>query len=342
MIFVTGGTGLVGSHLLLELAGQGKKVRALKRNTSDVGLVRKVFSWYRDDFDDLFGRIEWVEGDILDYGSLECGMQGVDTLYHCAAVVSFERKKRLTMIRNNVEGTCNLVNAALSCGVKRICHVSSNSALGKSANQEPITEETKWVPTGKITGYSESKFFSEAEIWRGVEEGLEAVVVNPSIIIGPGNWNAGSTGFFPVIYRGFRFYTRGITGFVDVRDVVAAMMWLTDDIRFEKSKNQKYLISAENLSYYDLFCRIADALGKSRPDIHASGVMLGIAWRASAIGSFLTGKPARITHETVANSTGVNIFDGSKITRLFGFSYRSVQEAIENTARCFLSDRRNS
>ncbi len=341
MIFVTGGTGLVGSHLLLGLVRQGKKVRALKRKTSDTGLVRKVFSWYTNDYEELSGRVEWVEGDILDYDSLEKGLEGVDIVYHCAAVVSFERKKRLAMIRNNVEGTRNLVNAALACGVGRICHVSSNSALGKPGDHSPVTEETKWEPAGRVTGYSESKFYSEAEIWRGVEEGLAAVVVNPSIIIGPGNWNNGSTGFFPVIYNGFRFYTRGTTGFVDVRDVVDALLLLTDDARFETASNRKYLISAENIGYYDLFCMIADALGKPRPAIHASGPLLAAAWRVAALWSLLSGAPARITRETVANSTQENRFDGSLITRMFGFRYRPVSEAITHTARCFLVDRQN-
>ncbi len=194
------------------------------------------------------------------------------------------------------------------------------------------------MPSKKNSGYSESKFFSETEIWRGVEEGLEAVVVNPSIIIGPGSWNNGSTGFFPVIYKGLRFYTKGTTGFVDVRDVADAILLLTKKENFEKSNRQKFLISAENLSYHELFDQIANALGKPRPSIYASDALLEIAWRISSLWSTISGQPARITHETVANSNLKLNFDGLKITRMFGFKYRPVQEAIMHTAACFLND----
>jgi dihydroflavonol-4-reductase len=338
MIFVTGGTGLVGSHLLLALVRRYGQVKALRRKTSDINLVRKVFSWYSPDSDELYKKIEWVEGDVLDIFSLGQVLNDVDMIYHCAAVVSFEPKRRKEMIHNNVEGTTNIVNAALDKGIKKICHVSSNSALGKSQPGEAVTEETNWMPSKRNSGYSESKFFSETEIWRGIEEGLDAVVVNPSIIIGPGNWNNGSTGFFPAIYKGLRFYTKGTTGFVDVRDVADAILLLTEKENFEKAKRQKFLISAENLSYHDLFSQIAKSMGKPRPSIYASGAVLEIAWRVASLWSTISGQPARITHETVAKSNLKQKFDGSKITRMFDFKYRPVQEAIIHTAICFLND----
>src|SRR5660397_16844 len=179
MIFVTGGTGLVGAHLLFELTSAGKKVKALKRETSNVQQVLKTFSWYSENSQELFDQIEWVDGDILEYFSLEKLLKGIIEIYHCAAIVSFQLKERGKMISNNVEGTANLINAALENGVKKICHVSSIAALGRLENGELVTEETNWIPTKKISGYSESKFFSEVEIWRGIEEGLEAVIVNP-------------------------------------------------------------------------------------------------------------------------------------------------------------------
>jgi dihydroflavonol-4-reductase len=213
MIFVTGGTGLVGSHLLLALLERGEKVRALKRANSNIGQVLKTFGWYTSDAQKLYSLIEWVDGDILDIYSLEPLLEGVETIYHCAAIVSFDPNERKEMIANNVEGTSNLVDAAIQKGVKRICHVSSISALGKTGNGEPVTEETNWIPSRKNTGYSQSKFFSEAEIWRGIEEGLDAVIVNPSIIVGPGKWGSGSPALFRVVNKGMKFYTRGSTGF---------------------------------------------------------------------------------------------------------------------------------
>ncbi len=342
MIFVTGGTGLVGSHLLLALLQQNAGVKVLRRQSSDIEKVRKLFSWYTSEADELFSRIKWVEGDILDMYSLEPHLQDVELIIHCAAVVSFEKKKRTGMIHNNVEGTANLVNAALSCGVKRICHVSSNSALGNTKDGLPVTEETAWTPSRRNSGYSESKFFSEAEIWRGVEEGLDGVVVNPSIIIGPGDWKSSSTSFFPAVYRGFPFYTRGVTGFVDVRDVADAILLLTGNGCFEKAKNTKFLLSGENLSYREFFNQVAEALHKPGPIFYASPFILGIAWRMSTLWSLIAGKPAKITREAVLGSNRVILYDGSRITRLTGFRYRSVSEAIKHTAACFLGEQKAS
>lgn len=327
--------------MLLALTRQYEKVRALKRQTSHTDQVRKVFSWYCDDAEAevLFRKIEWVVGDISDIFSLESCLEGVDLVYHCAAVVSFEGRRRKEMLHNNVEGTANLVNAALSAGVKWICHVSSNSALGKSKDGSPVTEETSWTPSRNNSGYSESKFFSEAEIWRGVEEGIEAVVVNPSIIIGPGHWGSGSTSFFPVIDGGLKFYPRGTTGFVDVRDVVDAILLLTDTNHFEEARNRKFLLSGQNLTYRDFFSQVAAALGKPAPSVVTTCLMLGIAWRMASLWALLTGKPPRITRETVTNSNSAIYFDGSLITKMFGFHYRDISEAIRHTASCYLNDK---
>jgi nucleoside-diphosphate-sugar epimerase len=234
-----------------------------------------------------------------------------------------------------VESTANLIDAAIKNKVKKFCHVSSVSALGKTSGTEPVNEETNWIPSKRLSGYSKSKFFSETEVWRGVEEGLEAVVVNPSIIIGPGNWASGSPAFFRVINKGMKFYTAGTTGFVDVRDVTDAMIMLMDDTQFEKMKNQRFLLNAENLTYKDFFTRVAQALGRPAPGINASGILLKLAAYGSELLSLITGKPAQVNRDTLQSATSVTIFDGSKITRNSDFTYRPVQEAIEHTAAIF-------
>jgi dihydroflavonol-4-reductase len=332
MIFVTGGTGLVGAHLLYELTLAGKSVKALKRETSDLQHVLKTFSYYSDKPNELFKQIEWINGDILDYFGLEKIMEGVTEIYHCAAIVSFDPKERKRMIANNVEGTANLVNAALEKGARKICHVSSVAALGRLDEQQLITEETNWVPSKKISGYSESKFFSEVEIWRGIEEGLNAVIVNPSIILGPANWETGSAKMFKTVWDGMKFFTRGVTGFVDVRDVVKAMILLMDEQYFEKIKNQRFLISSENLSYETVFCQIADALAKPRPKYNATGGLMEMVWRVLWIISLLTRKSPLITRETAANSNVKRKFDGSKIKNYFDFEYLPVSESIKQTS----------
>jgi dihydroflavonol-4-reductase len=338
MIFVTGGTGLVGSHLMFELISAGKEVRALKRATSDLNQVLKVFSYYSAHAKDLFNKIEWVDGDMLDYFSLEKILEGVTEIFHCAAIISFERKERKKMISNNVTGTANLVNAALQNGVKKICHVSSVAGLGRYENGDIITEETNWSPSKKASGYSVSKFFSETEIWRGIEEGLDAVIVNPSIIFGPANWESGSAKMFKAIWNGMKFYTEGTTGFVDVKDVTRAMINLMDDSNFERCKNQRYILSSENLSYKTVFDQIAGALEKPGPTIFASDLMLGIAWRVAAVIGFVSGKPSFITRDSVSGSNKSNKFDGGKIMRTIDFNYLAISDSIKQTATILKSE----
>jgi nucleoside-diphosphate-sugar epimerase len=341
MIFVTGGTGLVGAHLLYELTLAGNKVKALKRKTSNLQQVLKTFSYYSDNSNELFNQIDWVDGDILDYFSLENILKEITEIYHCAAIVSFDPKERQKMISNNVEGTANLVNAAIENGVKKICHVSSIAALGRLDEGQFVTEETNWVPSKKISGYSESKFFSETEIWRGIEEGLDAVIVNPSIIFGPANWESGSAKMFKTIWNGMKFYTKGVTGFVDVKDVVKAMILLMSETNFESAKNQRYLLNAENLSYENIFCQIADALEKPRPKIYTSDLMLKLVWRVAKIAGWITRKPSVITREIVSNSNTIYNFDGSKISKQFNFEYQPISATIRQTSSFLKHDMHN-
>ena len=332
MIFVTGGTGLVGAHLLYELTSAGKQVKALKRDTSDVSQVLKTFSYYSENPETIYNRIEWVNGDILDYFSLEKLLIGVSEIYHCAAIISFNPKERKTMISNNVQGTSNLINAALENSIKKFCHVSSVSALGNADNGMFVTEDTNWIPSKKVTGYSESKFYSEMEIWRGIEEGLDVVIVNPSIILGPTKWENGSAQFFKLMNEEFKFYTRGVKGFIDVQDVVKVMITLMDEQHFEKVKNQRFLLNAENLSMQDLFFRIADALEKPNPKYFTSDLLLGIIWRVAKMVSFISGNPPFLTHETAYEANKNCYYDGSKIKQFINFEYTPIKDTIIQTS----------
>jgi len=338
MILVTGGTGLVGAHLLYELTSSGQNVKALRRAQSNTNWVKKIFSYYTTEAEKLFTQIEWVEGDILDFLSLEEALKGISCIYHCAAIVSFHGDDHDIMLNNNVKGTGNLIDAAIHNGVKQFCHVSSIAALGKTQDGSEITEETYWTPSKQKSGYSLSKFFSEMEVWRGIEEGVDAVIVNPSIIIGPGNWEIGSPKLFQSIWKGLNYYTKGISGFVDVRDVVKAMISLMDEQQFAKVKNQRFILNAGNLSYQDLFNKISDALNKPRPQSFASDIKLQIAWRMAKTASFFTGKRPVITREAVSGTNQKNNYSGEKITRTIGFTYRSLDKSITNIADTFLND----
>jgi dihydroflavonol-4-reductase len=249
MILVTGGTGMLGAHLLYKLTKSNSKIRATKRKSSDLSMVERIFSYFDNDYKSLFEKIEWMEADILDPESILTVMKDVDFVYHSAAMVSFDPSDYDKLLHVNIKGTKNVVNAALEHGVKKFCHVSSTSALGDAINGESITEETFRNPKMKHSGYSISKYLSELEVWRGITEGLNAVIVNPSVVLGAGNWETGSPSIFSAVNDGMRFYTEGSMGYVDVVDVVEIMIRLMES----EISGERYIVSAENISFKDFF-----------------------------------------------------------------------------------------
>jgi nucleoside-diphosphate-sugar epimerase len=333
MILVTGGTGLLGSHLLLELTRSGKRVRAIKRSSSNTEMVRKVFSYYVSNPDELAGKIEWVDAELMDFGSIEDAMEGVEEVYHCGAVVSFYPKDHKTMLKVNIEGTANLVNKAIEIKVSKFCYVSSVATLGRAENNDVSTEETYWVPSKKNSVYSISKYGAEREIWRGMEEGLNAVIINPSVIMGPGFWQDNS-GLFRLVWEGLKYYTRGINGYVDVRDICTAMVRLMDENHF----GQRFICSAENLSYQDFFSLIAKHFGKPAPSVNVPATMTSIAWRVEAIRSFFTGSKPEVTREMATTTSQVYTYSSEKLIKTLNFSFRPADESIAEICGFYLSD----
>ena len=328
---------MLGAHLLFDLTNSGSRVRALRRKNSDLEQVRKIFSWYSDDADRLFGQIEWVEGDVLDKPGMLEALVGVDTIIHAAAKVSFDPRDHATMLHEKEKGTANLVDLALELNIPRFCQVSSVAALGDYQPGVPVDETFSWKNDRQRSAYSESKFLSEMEVWRGIQEGLSAVIVNPSIILGPGNWNNSSPRLFKTIGQGLKFYTSGITGYVDVRDVSLAILLLLKSEDWETIKNQRYILSAENHSYQEIFNRIAVALKRPKPSIRASRLMLNLGWRVSRMISLLTGGQPTLTKETARSSIKVSEFNGSKITRVIDFVYTPIAASIKDIGRIYLS-----
>jgi len=329
MILVSGGTGMLGAHLLHKLVKENNKVRALKRKSSNLNIVRQIFSYYSDNHEELFEKIEWFDGDILDSESILCGMEGVEFLYHVAAMVSFAPRDKEQMIGNNVRGTQNLVNAALVHDIKKFCHVSSISALGEATNGELITEETFRNPKGRHSGYSISKYLSELEVWRGITEGLNAVIVNPSIILGPGNWDSGSPSIFSNINKGLRFYTEGITGYVDVLDVVDIMTSLMES----SIKGERYIVSGENLSFKDIFSEIAVTLGVKKPSIKANNLMLGIAWRLETLKSRILNVQPKVTKDSAFSAQKLALFSSEKLIDAIDFKYTPISDCVLRIAK---------
>ena len=256
MILVTGGSGLLGSHLLLELVREHEEVVALKRPTSDLEEVKRVFSYYSGEADELFKLIDWVDADLLNYADVERVMIDIDQVYHCAATVSFQPRDRQWMIDYNTQSTANIVNACMATSVDKLLHVSSSSAIGRSPEGSPADESMIWAHTKSSTGYSVSKFKSEMEVWRGIEEGLKAVIVNPTIILGPGFWNRGSSSMFSRVAGGLKFATPGVTGYVGVQDVVSAMTQLmASDI-----SGERFIVNSGDFSFRDVFEMMTVAL----------------------------------------------------------------------------------
>ncbi len=312
MILVTGATGLVGSHLITALIQEGKQVRAL----------------YRSAIPEFAGaqQVQWVKGDILDVMSLEEAMQGIQQVYHCAAIVSFNPKRRAVLYQTNIEGTANIVNACIDAGVNKLLFVSSVAALGRIREDTPINESMNWTEETSNSEYGKSKYLAETEVWRGISEGLNAVIVNPVIILGAGDWQRGSSELFKSAYDEFPWYTEGISGFVDVLDVVKAMMRLVEsDISAER-----FIISAENKGYREVFSAMAKGFNKRPPHKKVNPFLAAIVWRIEALKGMITGKAPLLTKETAATAQAKVNFDNTKLFKqLPGFVYTPVNDAIQ-------------
>lgn len=332
MILVTGGTGLIGSHLLLDLCKFGKPVRALYRPRSDRELVRKIFNYYSPNFDSLFLTIEWVEGDITDVISIEDAMKGVEYVYHCAALVSFKKRDREKLEKINVEGTSNIVNACLEAKIKKLCYVSSVAAIGKGEENKLLDENAKWTHENDVSNYSISKHLAEQEVWRAGEEGLNVVMINPCVVLGPHNWNIGSTVVFKNIYNGLNFYTSGSNAVVDVRVVSDAMIRLMEG----EISAERFLVISENLNFKDFCTKMALAMNKKPPTKNISRFMAGVGKRLETIRAKLTRTEPRITKETLNAAFKRFSYSNEKLKKaLPELNMRNADEAIKNSVGFF-------
>lgn len=335
MILVTGGTGLLGSHLLLQLVEQDQRVRAIYRTEFKKEHALNVFEYYHPSAKELFDKIEWVKGDVLDVPSLDDALDGVRQVYHCAAAVTFVPSDEPYMHKVNVEGTANVVNLCLDQPSIRLCHVSSVAAIGRDGKEEVISEANEWKESTYNAAYAVSKHGAEMEIWRGITEGLNAFMINPSLIIGPGDWNQSTGAMFSKAWRGLPFYTRGGNCFVDVRDVAGIMIALMDT----DTVGERYIVGAENRLFKDVFSRIAELFGKTPPRIEAKPWMTEITWRIEKVVSAALRKKPFITKEVAHHAMQLNRYDNSKLLRaLPDFCYRNLNESLEFVCGTFLKD----
>lgn len=336
MILVTGGTGLVGAHLLYELVSSGKNVRATYRREKTLKRVAHVFSYFSEQHDDLFKRIEWVEADLNDIPKLNIAFEGITHVYHCAAFVSFEPDKYHQLRKINIEGTSNIVNLCISHSVKKLCYVSSIAALGHHENPEQlINEQTAWNPEDDNSVYAITKYGAELEVWRGTQEGIDAVIVNPGIILGAGYWKGGSSGnLFRKIYEGMRYYVNGVVGYVDVFDVVDVMIKLMDS----SVKNEGFILVSENLSFKDFQYKVANVLQVNPPKKEAKSWLLNIAWRLDWLNHKLFGKRRALAKQTAKSANSITKYDNSKIKNTLDFKFKPIDQSIEEICELFLKD----
>ena len=329
MILVTGGTGMVGSDLLYFLLKENTKVRAIHRRDSDIESVKKVFALYTSEVDVLFNKIEWVEANITDIPALTKAFENITKVYHCAAIIDFNPSKYKMLKKANVEGTANIVNLCLANNVKKICYVSSVSTLGKTLNNQFITEETPWNPDDKNSVYAITKYAAEMEVWRGTQEGLDAVIVNPGVIVGTSPSEDGSAIVVPLGSSGIPFYPSGTMGIVDVQDVAKAMILLMDS----EIKNERFILVGENISYKEMLSRLAPLFGKKPPTKKLSKGFMFFLSKIDWLLNKLFGIKRRLVNATVRSMFTTSLYDASKIKKQLGFQFTPTEETLKRIAK---------
>ena len=324
MILVTGGTGLVGAHLLYKLASSNQKVRAIYRSEHKLNNVKSVFSCYLDNYEPFFNSIDWFQADILDIPRLTEAFKNITHVYHCAAFVSFEPDKYQLLRRTNIEGTANIVNFCISNNIKKLCYVSSIATIGNELNNKPITEETNWNPEADNSVYAITKYGAEMEVWRGTQEGLNAVIVNPGVILGAGIWRYGSGSLFRKAKKGFKYFTSGTISLIDVKDVTSIMIKLMES----DVTNGRFILVAENWTFKDFLQAMAKAVKAKPPKKLAHIKLLNIGWKIDWLIHKLTGKRRQLTKHLVQSLSSKTYYNGGKIKNTLNHQFKPINKTI--------------
>ena len=323
-IFITGGTDFVGAYLIAYLLKQGYSVRALRRAAGPMDCGHRFEH-----------QVEWVEGDLFDLAFLEESLRDIQHVYHCEELLSFAPEEVERMFKINVQGTANMVNASLYVGVEKYLQVSSTVALGHRENGKITDEQLQWKNSRYHTSYAVSKFKAECEVWRAIQEGLNAVIVNPSMVVGAGCWNAGANNVFSRIEKEGRFYPRGRTGCIDVRDVAKLSIALMES----EISAERFLLSAGNLSYRELFEIIARLLNR-QPAKRALPSWLGNLWRAlDWLRAQLTGQPRVLTKEILSNLQAQRSYSNEKIKKALEATFIPIRESLKETTLLYLKSK---
>ena len=333
MILVTGGTGLVGAHLLLQLLKTEKAVKATHRASSNLGQVKKVFSYYVDNADELFTKINWVVADITDIPSLENAFKDVTRVFHCAALISFDPNDYVKLRQINAKGTANIVNFCLSNNVQKLTYVSSIATLGKNEATPIVTEETEWNDAD-VNVYALTKYAAEMEVWRGTQEGLDAVIVNPGVILGPGYWDSGSGQFFSKIANGLKYYPPSGSGFIGVFDVVDMCIKLMN----ANLVNQRYIAVAENATFKEILDKIAVAINKPKPTKVLKMWQLNILYKLDWLVHLFTRRGRKLSKMQVHGLKSQDMYQNAKIKEAINFNFTDLDTVIKTTSSLLLQE----
>lgn len=335
-ILVTGSTGLIGSHLAIKLLQNSNHLILLCRDIYAAKQeLSKVFNWYNLTFDDFNSQVSWFEGDILDMGIVEDAIEKADYVIHAAAFVSTRKSDRDSMLKINAEGTANLVNIALQKGVKKFIHLSSVSTLGPNPDGL-VDEDYFFKPDPSTTAYAISKYAAEQEVWRAIEEGLNAVILNPSFVIGPSLRKNSSAGIFYAVSDGLPAYVEGATGYVSAQDIASSCLLLLDS----EISGERFILSSRNMSTIEFLEHVSKAFNKKIPKIKLSRIWFPLVILISKFKSLITKSTIPLTKDGLIMAASKKCFDGQRIVqKLNGFSYSDINKNIEVTARIVLSSR---
>jgi dihydroflavonol-4-reductase len=333
MNLVTGATGIIGSHVVLQLLLEGKQVVGAKQKNSDTSRVKKVFDWYEPQ-GELFQRIKWIEIDILDIFSIEDALEGVTAVYHCAGLVSFDPRDRKKLSLVNEQGTRNLVNVCLHKKIEAFCHVSTIGTINNSDYPYTLTENVFWKTSGKESDYAVSKYNAEREVWRGMEEGLNVVIVNPGVVLSPVFWNQSSSRIFEQCYRGNRFYTDGQSAYVAARDVARVMTGLMNKTLY----SQRYIVIENNYRFREIFDLMHDCLKKPRPAIRVGARTLRVVGYLQRFFAFFTGKPPLLTKSLINAALNRQSFSNEKVKNVLGIEFEPVANTIGKICDFYLEE----
>lgn len=322
-VFVTGGTGFLGAYIIRELVDRNYHVTALRRSANLPFFIPP----------DILQKVKWIQGDILDVSVLEEAMEDAEMVIHAAAKVSTNPKERREMYKTNIDGTTNMVNVALEKDIKKFVYVSSVAALGRNENGATVDEGKQWEEKKLQSHYAISKYHAEMEVWRAMAEGLDAVIVNPSTILGFGDWNNTSCALFKSSYDEFPWYTEGVNGFVDVHDTAKVVVLLLEN----GISGERFLLNGDNWSFHQLLNSIADGFTKKRPHLEATPFLGSLAWRWEKIKSIFSGSTPLLTKENAKSAQGKVYFNSSKIQKyLPDFKFTPLEHTISQACKAYL------